>query len=120
MHVIPLVFTADQVPKLDSYFCPTCRIQSTSDPADPGWVRCPMVNDEFICLGCCIDHQKPARAENFAEHPLADLFEELSNRTGRSITSLRKICLLHQESLLNDEEDVLAISIEKALAQISE
>ncbi len=120
MHVLPKVFQASQVSESLSYLCPICRTQSTLDAVDTGWVMCPLLQDEFICLGCCIDLQKPARAADFESHPLAYLFQDLATQTSQNISTLRRICLFHQQSLLYETDHALAARIEEALSQITE
>ena len=118
MQVIPPVVPASQVPEPKNYRCPICHVQSTDDPDDTGWVRCPMVDDKFICLGCCIDHQKPARSENFSNHDLAFLFQDLSRQTRKSVEVLRRTCLLHQKQLLGDTDTAQKAFISRILEQI--
>ena len=117
LHAIPEVHTAEEIGREGVYRCPLCRVQTTRDPADPGWVFCPMVDHEPICLGCCIDHQKAARARDFAAHPLSDLFTALSRRTGRPVDDLRRVCLVHQASLLGEGDHELRAAIQLALRQ---
>src|SRR5436190_2018867 len=99
MEAIPETFGADQVDSKRQYRCPLCDVQTTADEVDTGWVLCPMLDSDPICLGCCLDIQNVARIEDFATHPYHDLFEDVSLKTGKEVTELRQICLIHQESI---------------------
>lgn len=101
MEAIPEIFAAaDIASKTNRYRCPLCKAQTTEDPADTGWVRCPMLRDTFICLGCCIDHQSVARAENFDAHPYRDLFDGVSKVGRIPARRARLNCLEHQEGII--------------------
>jgi hypothetical protein len=100
-HAIPEYFTAQDL-GIPGYSCPLCRVQTTSDRVDTGWVYCPLLNNAAICLGCCSDYQKVARSETFDEHPFRDLFDVVRNLTRQSISSLRKTCLTHQEHIVQE------------------
>lgn len=117
-HVIPPVFKADQIAGQVPYICPTCHVQSTAEEADPGWVNCPMVDNKPICLSCCIDFQKAARADDFEDHPLFDLFDDLSRTDGRLTGELRKLCLLHQEHIVEKDQEELLATIQRAMKQV--
>jgi hypothetical protein len=67
------------------------------DPtADPGWVRCPLVGEDFICLGCCYDLQYRSRSDDplGAGSPFAGI------PASAPPASLVTACLDHQERLL--------------------
>jgi hypothetical protein len=64
------------------------------------WVRCPLVDDAPICLGCCFDYQSVARSEDFASHPYRGLFDDVSRRLRRSVPDLRMRCLEHQQEIV--------------------
>lgn len=117
-HVVPPVLTRPNTSQAGPYRCPLCEAQTTAGPADPGWVRCPMIGEKPICLGCCIDHQKPARAEHFEDHPLYYLFEELARSERQPIETLRRTCLGHQLELVADDQPELRSLIERALARL--
>jgi hypothetical protein len=121
MAIIPPKLTGAQVDPKGTYQCPLCRSQTSADPVDTGWVRCPMLDERAICLGCCVDYQAVARAEEFERHPFRDLFNDAARVTGRSIDEVRRRCLEHQAAILKgipeldpDDEDARAVT--RALA----
>lgn len=57
----------------------------------------------MICLGCCIDHQSVARSRDFDDHAYRDLYDALAAMTSDSVTTLRRICLNHQEEIIRSE-----------------
>lgn len=102
-HAIPTYLTGQELDTSGQYKCPLCTVQTTSDKVDTGWVYCPMLNNHAICLGCCIDYQKVARSEDFDGHPFRDLFDTACQITNRQVSLLRKLCLIHQESIVEEE-----------------
>jgi hypothetical protein len=80
--------------------CPLCGTRETNPDIQREWVRCPMVQNKPIDLGCCLDHQGVARAEDFESDSYRDLFETLSRRIGRSVAVLRLQCLQHQQEII--------------------
>src|SRR3712207_5871448 len=104
-HAIPEYVAGHEVDRSGRYLCPLCRAQTVSDEVDTGWVYCPMLAGVAICLGCCIDYQKAARSANFGHHPSRDLFDTASRLTGRGSSTLRQICLAHQETIVRTELD---------------
>lgn len=102
MNAVPERLASDEIDPAGQYVCPLCERQSTADAVDTGWVFCPMVGGEPICLGCCIDHQGVARSASFDEHPFRALFDEVAAKTGRPAESLRQICLQHQAEIIED------------------
>ncbi len=98
--VIPPRLMPEEIVQLGIYDCPLCKAQNTLDEGDIGWVRCPMVDNRAICLGCCLDFQGVARSEVFDEHPYRDLFDDAAQLTDKSVDELRLICLRHQEEIL--------------------
>lgn len=99
------VMTAAQVGADGPYRCPLCKVQTTSDAEDIGWIACPMMREEVICLGCCFDYAGIALSEDFETHPFFDDFRKLSSRTGIDVHKLRTICLNHQVQLYLDEAE---------------
>jgi len=103
VHAVPPRVSGREVDNTGMYRCPLCQSQGTGDEEDIGWVACPMLRSEMICLGCCLDHQGLARSSNFEEHAFRGLFESLSSKTGVPIVKLRRLCLQHQESIVDEE-----------------
>lgn len=96
MHAVPPFHSADEVDGRRGHRCLLCGVEDTTDPADPGWVRCPLVGDQFVCLGSCLEFQSVARSRDFERHAARDLFDALANDSGRSRSALRLACLRHQ------------------------
>lgn len=103
MHAIPPTIAGTDVDPSGSYECPLCRVQSTGDEIDTGWVACPMVMDRMICLGSCIDYQKVARSLRSPDHPEDQMFTNLAIATRSSIEALRLKCLRHQVQIIDDQ-----------------
>ncbi|CAN5300899.1 hypothetical protein BH10ACI1_BH10ACI1_29740 [soil metagenome] len=103
MKAIPKIFKASETNEKDYYSCPLCEVQKIGDKADTGWVLCPMVDNNFICLGCCLDYQTVAISEQFEDHPFYGLFKDLAKEKSSTPTKLRLICLQHQEMILRDK-----------------
>lgn len=80
-----------------------CLLCRTSDLIEREWVLCPLVGGKPICLGCCLDLQRLARAVDFYEDPWRDLFEEVARQTGLPVATLRLRCLEHQQEIVADE-----------------
>jgi hypothetical protein len=113
MEAMPETYEAKKVHPTGHYKCPLCDVQTTADEVDTGWVFCPMLDGEPICLGCCLDYQNVARLEDFTTNPYNDLFDEASHKTGNPADRLRRICLDHQEEILvarigkeHEQEDI--------------
>lgn len=114
MYVFPSPTAGGAIDASGKYRCPLCVVQASDDVVDTGWVRCPMVDDKWICLGCCIDHQGAARSKSFATHPDLRLFEKIAKNRTCSIDVLREKCLQHQlvvaeELMLASDEDLEAL-----------
>jgi hypothetical protein len=86
-----------------------------------------MIQNEIICLGCCIDYQAVARSIKFASHPSRDLIEKIAGSSGRSVPDLRRTCMAHQLSVIGerleegtDKEELtqLRSQVEKALDEL--
>ncbi|MGE5603663.1 MAG: hypothetical protein ACM30E_11470 [Nitrososphaerales archaeon] len=103
MNAIPELIPAREVDPFGAYVCPLCRTQTTGDEVDSGWVRCPMLDDAFIDLGCCLDYQPVARSADFAAHPFRELFDETAWLTGKEVATLRSRCLEHQASIVQED-----------------
>lgn len=118
MAIIPSRLSGVEIDPTGRYRCPLCGSQIAGDSADTSWVRCPMLADQVICLGCCVDHQAVARADDFDSHPFRDLFVHVARVTGSTSSELRRRCLQHQASILEsipdvapDDEDARAVAI---------
>ena len=116
MTIIPPQIPTQDVSPGRVYVCPLCKVQTTADRADTGWTLCPML-DLPICLGCCVDHQSVAVADEFSRHPYRDLFDVVARLTGKDVPTLRRICVEHQAKVLasipdlpDDDEDVRAVA----------
>ncbi len=105
MNAIPDTITYTDLQKIDAcYQCPLCKT-GRHDPHQK-WVRCPLVGDNYICIGCCLDLQGLARAIDFEGDPFRGLFDEVSVVAKRSVVRLRRNCLEHQL-------EVVAINLKK-------
>ena len=103
MDAIPPYISGRKVDPTGRYKCPLCRVQGTGDPEDTGWVSCPMLQNQMICLGSCIEYQKVARSEEFSTHFDKEHFEELSSRTRQSVSELRRTCMRHQLQIVGEQ-----------------
>ena len=102
MNVVPPVIRGIEVDPTGRYVCPLCRSQRTDERPDTGWVSCPLVHDQIICLGSCFDFQAAARSSEFETHFDRPLFEKLAQETRHGEQSLRAICLRHQLQIIDD------------------
>lgn len=101
MDAAPRHVSARAIDPSGRYECPLCGAPTaTTEENDSGWVVCPMLNDQAICLGCCLDYQAVARSANFAEHPSREDFYRLSKKTNKDTTTLRRNCMEHQVRVL--------------------
>jgi hypothetical protein len=106
MDAAPPHISAREVDPLGRYMCPLCGAPTATTPErDAGWVHCPMLNDQIICLGCCLDYQYVARSPNFSEHPSREDFDRLSKMANKGLSELRRICMEHQVSVLEADLD---------------
>lgn len=101
MFVVP-----ESIPEGDKslrvgYACPVCKHQTYPSKTDTGWVLCPLIRNRSLCLGCCIDLQGAAVAEDFQRHSDNRLFEKLSTSQNKTVVRLRLICLDHQLELVD-------------------
>lgn len=85
----------------EGYKCPVDSVSESSEPTAE-WVRCPLVSDEHISLGSCLDLQDLARSEGFYSDPYLDMFEAIAACKEVPIENARRICLRHQADLLTD------------------
>lgn len=99
-NAVPRRYTAREVGVAPDAPCALCGTRETNSEVEQEWVRCPMVRNRPIGLGCCLDHQDVARAEAFESDIYRDLFDTLSRRTGRSVSILRLQCLQHQQEII--------------------
>lgn len=94
--------TAAEVGGAGLYKCPLCTVQTTADVVDIGWIACPMLGRQVICMGCCYDYAGIAKSESFTAHPFFDDFRKLSLQAGVDVNQLRIICLNHQAQMYLD------------------
>ncbi len=109
MNASPQSVASEEVDGEQGYRCPICVVQTTNDQADTGWVRCPMIAGAYVCLGCCIDHQRVARSSDPSKHFDRELLLAMVVRTGNTLLELRRICTGHQ---LENIEEELELAVE--------
>lgn len=102
MNRITEIKSGQEVDPSGQYKCPLCVVQTTADVEDTGWIQCPMLNKETICMGCCYDFQITARSDDFEAHPAREDFDRLTQRSGKDVRLLRQVCLQHQENMTTD------------------
>jgi len=83
----------------EGYKCPIDSVSDSSEAAGE-WVQCPLVSQEYVSLGSCLDLQDLARSEEFYSDPYLDMFEAIATRSSSSVEDARKTCLRHQAELL--------------------
>lgn len=103
MDAIPPVVSGSEVDPTGSYRCPLCNAQTTGDDVDSGWVRCPLVGEQMVCLGSCLDLQAAARSSEFETHPDRATFRNLARERRKAETDLRLICLRHQADIVENQ-----------------
>ena len=101
MNAVPPVVRGLEVDPTGRYLCPLCRSQRTGERPDTGWVSCPLVRGQMVCLGSCFDFQAAARSSEFETHFDRPLFEKLAQETRQGEQSLRAICLRHQLQIID-------------------
>jgi hypothetical protein len=107
MDAAPQHMSAHEADPTGRYNCPLCGAPTATSPErDTGWVHCPMLDDDIICLGCCLDYQSVARSLNFLQHPAREDFDRLSMMTGKEVGELRRICMNHQVSVLEADLEI--------------
>lgn len=99
-NAVPRRYTAKEFGLAPDAACAICGTRETDPELEQEWVRCPMVRNGPIGLGCCLDYQGVARAEAFDSDVYRDLFDTLSRRTARSVATLRLQCLQHQQEII--------------------
>jgi hypothetical protein len=102
VNALPAVVSGLKVDPAGRYLCPLCKVQRAGGEADTGWVACPMVLGQMICLGSCLDCQAAARSLAFETHHDRYLFIELALKTQQTERGLRAICLRHQVQIIDD------------------
>jgi hypothetical protein len=102
VNAVPPVVPGLKVDPTGRYLCPLCKVQGAGDDVDTGWVACPMVRGQMICLGSCLDYQAAARSSAFETHHDRCRFTELARETRQTEQSLRAICLRHQAQIIDD------------------
>ena len=101
MIVIPMIYHTKETDLDASYIDPLCTVNTAIDP-DTAWVKCPLVNNQFIGLGCCADFQQTSLESNFEQSDYIADFRSAAKKTRTSIWDLRKRCLLHQKEMLEN------------------
>lgn len=99
-YAVPRRYTAQELGLERDAACTLCGTRETDPEIEQEWVRCPMVRNRPIGLGCCLDYQRVARANGFESDIYRDLFDTLSRRTARSVPILRLQCLRHQQEII--------------------
>ena len=103
INAVPERYTSAELGCARDAPCPLCRTCETDEGIDRLWVVCPLVGGRPICEGCCLDYQGLARSEVFDDDPVRGLFDDLSFRTGMSVSALRRKCLEHQQEIVSDQ-----------------
>jgi hypothetical protein len=129
VNAVPHVVPGFEVDPTGKYLCPLCKVQRAGDEVDTGWVACPMVDNEMICLGSCLDYQAVARSSAFETHHDRRLFSKLAREARQTEQGLRAVCLRHQAKIIEDQlhsrtddaVDLMALGVEvsRALAKVS-
>jgi hypothetical protein len=118
-----IVFRAKELGRSGIYQCPLCKVQNTALEPDTGWILCPMINNQAICLGCCFDYQSIARSDDYEDHPFRDDLDSLAAKSNKHPNDLRKTCLSHQIEIclfeLKQTKDAIEImALKKRIAEI--
>lgn len=103
MHAVPTRKSGRATDPSGKYRCPVCVVQTTGDEFDTGWVSCPVLGGVPLCLGCCIDQQGIARAEDISRHPFRADFNKLAVVAGKSLIVARMTCMAHQVEVLREQ-----------------
>ncbi len=111
MEVLPKILSSTDVEKQlgMKLTCPLCRVQSTSDSTDIGWVSMPELQrgPKWICLGSWIDVSSIARADDPSRHPYYDDLVRLAGLAGTSPAELTQALLQRQLSVLQSNPKTL-------------
>lgn len=99
MIVIPDKYSSKELKTSRKYIDPLCGIQH-SEESDVEWVQCPLIDNQFIGLGCCIDYQTTALEDDFDHAYFRELYDTASRQTNQSVVFLRCVCLEHQHEIL--------------------
>lgn len=62
-----------------------------------------MLGGAPLCLGCCIDQQGIARAEDISRHPFRDDFDKFAAVAGKSLIVARMTCMAQQVEVLGEQ-----------------
>ena len=81
-----------------NYFCPGCN-ENTQNNIDIGWVECPLVPKNKICLGCCLDISNACETLD-QDKVFKDIISEYSLELDLSHNLLTQTCLNHQIELI--------------------
>lgn len=104
MHAIPVYFSRGELKKQKDFTNKLCHYDASDAAPSDDWVKCPLVDNNPISLGCCIDFQSAARAKDFENYALRYLIEEFSKKSKRSKEFVRVKCLKHQLQILSDPD----------------
>jgi hypothetical protein len=118
-----IVFRAEDIDPSGTYQCPTCKVQNTASEPDTGWILCPMLDDEAICLGCCFDYQSIVRSDDYENHPFRNDLDSLAAKTNKHPNDLRRVCLSHQIQiclfeLSRTKDAITMMALKKRIAAI--
>ena len=108
MFVTPHPITGQQAAALrgEDFACPGCIVQRTEDPIDTGWVRCPLVKEHWLCLGCCIDWGWDARRWcHMTEDVDKSIIVEAADQLHLGVPEMLRTCLTHQLELIDADYD---------------
>lgn len=115
MNAVPERFPPESIDNYHSYACPVSGIPAYGSNAPRKWVHCPLVGNNFISYGICLDLQGLARTENFQSDSFVTLFEDLSAKENISVDQLRRLCLSHQVEVLSRMTEDSSEDIEKVI-----
>jgi hypothetical protein len=119
-NAVPRRYAATELGMKQDAACALCGGRELDPEIPQDWVRCPMVRDRPIGLGCCLDYQGVARAQDFESDALRDLFETLSRRTNQSVAVLRLQCLRHQRQIVSERLPTAAYEEQLELIALAE
>ncbi len=102
MHAIPVYFSKKEFKEQKDFTNKLCHYDTLDTVPSDDWVKCPLIDNNPISLGCCIDFQSAARAKDFKNYTLRYLVEDFSKKDGNSIESVRVKCLKHQMEILSN------------------
>lgn len=86
------------------FSCPLCRVQSTSDATDTGWVAMPELvkGPKWLCLGSWIDVAGVAQRDEPSEHPYYEDLVRLAELAGMSPDEMVRLLRRRQLELIRE------------------